>query len=359
MNNIKSKFVILLSGFLAVIAIIFQLSSCTGQSGMKFKNLTDEEVYAHLVEAIETGDRKTFDQLISRVSDINALIPYEDCEYSLLGLACKYKRLQMVEKIIRLDADLDTGKADEIFVNDALWIAVESEDLGLVKLLLSKGANPNRVQNEWGGNVLSLSCRLNHYDIAKLLIEAGAKADGTGDSGFGEYPDYPVISAVRNNNIALVQLLIDNNCTVSNDIWDGEGTVFEIAAEHSNSKMLDLLRRHATASKNEYFNIPDSMFPIPMRDGAIIPYDRYCPPEEGYAVTTYLYATNFMEIYKEQLRRAGFVDHGAVMSIDALWMYERSSDGATLVVEMCQGGDETGKVVFSIGMYVNFLSNNN
>jgi hypothetical protein len=226
-----------------------------------------------------------------------------------------------------------------------------------VKLLLSKGANPNHAQNEWGANVLSLSCRNNNYDIAKQLIEAGAKADGIGGLASGEYPDYPVIGAVRNNNIALVQLLIDNNCTISHDIVDGQGSIFDIAAENNFMEMMDLLRKHA-ATSDDYSGIPDSMFPIPMRYEQIITYDRFSPPEVGYEVTTYLYATNFMETYKEQLRSAGFVDHGAVMSVDALWMYERSSDGATLVVEMRQGEDETGKAVFSIGMLVNYLSIN-
>ena len=118
-----------------------------------------------------------------------------------------------------------------------------------------------------------------------------------------------------------------------------------------------LLRNHATSS-DDYSGIPDSMFPIPMRDGVIIPYDRFSPPEDGYEVTTYLYATNFMETYKEQLRKAGFVDLGEAMSVQSLWRYERSSDGATLFVEMRQGEDETGKVLFSIGMFVNYLSNN-
>ena len=355
----KSKFVVLFSGFMAVIATLFLSASCGGQSDAKFKNLTDEQVIEHLVQAIETGDRKTFDQLIGRVSDINALIPLdEDWQYSLLGLACKHKRTEIAEKIIALGADINTGKSDDIFVNDALWIAVENEDIGLAKFLLSKGADPNLLQNEWGVNVLSLSCRLNHYDIAKLLIAAGAKVDGPGDLGFVEFPDYPIIDAIRNNNLALVQLLIDNNCTISYHIGDGSGSIFDIAMENNNREMLNLLRKYATADEKAYFGIPDPMFPIPKRDGVIIPFYQFVPPEEGYAVTTYLYATSFMETYKEQLRKAGFVDHGAVMSVDSLWMYERSSDNATLVVEMRHGKDENGDFTFSIGMYVNYLSNN-
>jgi ankyrin repeat protein len=236
-------------------------------------------------------------------------------------------------------------------VNDALWVAVESEDAASVKRLLSKGADPNNVFTEWGATVLSLSCSRGNYDIAKLLIEAGAKADGADDMGFYEYSDYPVISAVSNDNIALVQLLIDNNCTISHHIVSGRGSIFEIAEENNNMEMLELLRKHSTTS-DDYSGIPDSMFPIPMLYEKYAPYDSFLPPEEEYVVTTYLYSTDFVESYKEQLRNAGFVDHGEVQSLSALWIYERNSDGATLVVEMRYGEDENGNFVLSIGMLI-------
>ena len=246
----KSKLFILFSGFWAAIAIIFLTASCGGTSGAKL-NLSTEEVYAALQKAIETDDQKSFDELIPYVPNMDTLyILYqeahrEDLHFSLLGFACKHKRLKMAEQIIGKGADINIGKEDEVFAYDALWVAVESEDAGLVKLLLSKGADPNNVHTEWGLTVLSKSCSLNNYDIAKLLLGAGAKADGAGDFGFSEYPDYPIVNAVRNNNIKLVQLLIDNNCTVNSNIGDSMGSIFMIAEENKNPEMVALLRKHA------------------------------------------------------------------------------------------------------------------
>jgi len=86
--------------------------------------------------------------------------------------------------------------------------------------------------------------------------------------------------------------------------------------------------------RNYYANIPDSIFPIPMRDGEVIPYDRFNPSGHGLLVGYGFSDICVMEIYKEQLRSAGFSDLGRVMSVDWLWRYDRESDGATFIVEM-------------------------
>ena len=88
-----------------------------------------------------------------------------------------------------------------------------------------------------------------------------------------------------------------------------------------------------------------------MRNGTVIPYDRFSPPEDGEITTSYIFGTSFMESYKEQLRNEGFVDEGSADWIESLWKYERAEDEATLMVEMFH---DEGKLV--INMYVNYLS---
>jgi len=200
-----------------------------------------------LIQALQSDDHPAFDRLLSQVADIDVMIPfkepgYEDKEYSLLGFACKFKRCAMAEKIVNRNADLTLGQCDEYLCNDALYVAVENEDLCIVQLLLNKGANPNQPQTESGLTVLSVSCRNGgNYDIAKLLIENGAEVDGLGDMG-SDYSIYPLMEAVQSNNIALVQLLIDNNCTV--DISDMEGaTPLSVATQNNNPQMLEILRK--------------------------------------------------------------------------------------------------------------------
>ena len=107
------------------------------------------------------------------------------------------------------------------------------------------------------------------------------------------------------------------------------------------------------ADTDLYAGIPDKGFPIPIFNGAPMPYENYYPPHEGYEVAEYVYSLDpgFLESYKAQLRKAGFDDLGKVQSVDSLWRYERSSDGATLFVEIRLGDSN-----FSIGMLVNYLN---
>ena len=103
-----------------------------------------------------------------------------------------------------------------------------------------------------------------------------------------------------------------------------------------------------------YAGIPDRMFPVPMRQGAIIPYNGFSPPEEGWIKTTYRYEdAGFSELYKQQLKEAGFVEQeGAPEGMESLWRYDRSSDEASLLVELL---NDEGR--FIISMYINYLNN--
>lgn len=100
--------------------------------------------------------------------------------------------------------------------------------------------------------------------------------------------------------------------------------------------------------KELYANIPDPMFPVPMLNGTVIPYDYFSPP--GYAWSGgYVFSDkSVMEAYQAQLREAGFVDQGEVMSVDSLWLYERDTDGATLMVEFRCGEEGSLSICMSV-----------
>jgi hypothetical protein len=107
------------------------------------------------------------------------------------------------------------------------------------------------------------------------------------------------------------------------------------------------------ALPDAYADLPDKDFPIPMIDGKIVPHDWMRPPEEHDVSTFYGYTgKDLMKSYQAQLREAGFLDQGNAGRVESLWIYERSEDGATLVVELGYNKEEKTTV---IGMYVNYL----
>lgn len=102
------------------------------------------------------------------------------------------------------------------------------------------------------------------------------------------------------------------------------------------------------SSPNSYSNIPDSIFPIPLRDGELIPYDQFTPPDYVWGVAYTYENKSVMESYKEQLLEAGFVDYGSVQSVESLWQYELPNDEGVFTVEMYSEAD-----VFTMNMYIN------
>ena len=244
-NNAMRKIIIILSVFALIAGGCGQgntkKQAASNSAYQTEKKDINQDSYMPLIKAIEANDQHAFDKLIEQIPNLDSLIQVSETDdfYSLLGYACKYKRCHLAEKLINLGADLEIGESDEYLVFDALIVAVRSQDLCLVKLLLNKGANPNRLNSEEGFTVLSLSCKLGNYDISKLLIERGAEVNGAGDTGF-DYIHFPLLHAVESDNIKLVQLLIDNNCKI--DIIDKQGeTPFTIAKRNKNQKMTDLL----------------------------------------------------------------------------------------------------------------------
>lgn len=86
-----------------------------------------------------------------------------------------------------------------------LSTAVRKLDYDIVKLLIENGA---KVDGNNGGP-LHLAVSQSNYDLANLLINSGAKVDRIGgESGF-----HHLYSAVNNNDVKMVRLLLENNAS--------------------------------------------------------------------------------------------------------------------------------------------------
>jgi len=90
------------------------------------------------------------------------------------------------------------------------------------------------------------------------------------------------------------------------------------------------------AGRNYYGNIVDERFPVPMKDGEIIKYDKFLAPGTIWGSSYWFFDLGVKEIYEEQLRNAGFVGHGQAHSIDSFWLYF----------------DDAGEPILGVTMYV-------
>lgn len=167
-----------------------------------------KDYYRSAIKAIQTDNLAELATNMKHINNVDSLIPLDsDHSYSLLGYACLYKNKPAIQKLIAMKANIDCAYSDEIFIYDALYMAICSEDYALVKQLLALGADPNKPYNEDGLCPLVASCNVNNIAIASLLLKHGAKADGVGNLG-GDYIENPLITAVMKGNKYMVQLLL-------------------------------------------------------------------------------------------------------------------------------------------------------
>jgi len=88
-------------------------------------------------------------------------------------------------------------------ISHAMQESVLSNQLDMLKFFLGKGIDINYVDGQKGKTLLETSCDSDNYDVAKYLLENGAKADGNGVS-------IPLFAAVKTGDVELVNLLISN-----------------------------------------------------------------------------------------------------------------------------------------------------
>ncbi|EEX52468.1 ankyrin repeat protein [Prevotella sp. oral taxon 472 str. F0295] len=167
-----------------------------------------KDYYRSAIKAIQTNNLAELATNMKHINNVDSFIPLDsDHSYSLLGYACLYKNKPAIQKLLAMKANIDEVFSDEVFIYDALYMAIDNEDEGLVKQLLAMGADPNKPYNEDGLCPLVASCNVNNIAIASLLLKHGAKADGVGNLG-GDYIENPLITAVMKGNKYMVQLLL-------------------------------------------------------------------------------------------------------------------------------------------------------
>ena len=201
-----------------------------------------KDYYRSAIKAIQTDNLAEFAANIKHINNIDSIIPLDSYHsYSLLGYACLYKNKPAIQKLIAMKANIDEVFSDEIFIYDALYMAIDNEDEGLVKQLLAMGADPNRPYNENGLCPLVASCNVNNIAIASLLLKHGAKADGVGNLG-GDYIENPLITAVMKGNKYMVQLLLRYGAKKGVKDETGRSPLF-YATQQKHSQIIKILEK--------------------------------------------------------------------------------------------------------------------
>ena len=201
-----------------------------------------KDYYRSAIKAIKNNNLAELAANMKYINNVDSFIPLDSYHsYSLLGYACLYKNKPAIQKLIAMKANIDEAFCDEVFIYDALYMAIDNEDEGLVKQLLAMGADPNRPYNENGLCPLVASCYVNNVAIASLLLKHGAKADGLGNLG-GDYIECPLIKAVIKGNKDMVLLLLKHGAKKGEKDEEGR-TALYYAKQQKHTSIIQILEK--------------------------------------------------------------------------------------------------------------------
>lgn len=216
---------------------------------------------SELADLIKTGSNVLLEERLS----INPAMAHAKTEQgiSLLQFAAYYRNREAVEIIKRYKGDLDVFEAATVGDVDTLRSKVKlhperlngfSSDgftlLGLaayfghpdvVRLLIENGADPNVIANNpMRVAPLHSACAASSYEIAELLIKAGANVNAKQMRGVT-----PLHSAAHNGQTKLAGLLIERGADVQAETDDGK-TPLVMAEEKGHQEIAALLRKLAS-----------------------------------------------------------------------------------------------------------------
>ena len=216
--------------------LFFHFCCCVVQS------TTPKNYYALAIAAIKANNVPALEANLKHIHNVDSLICKDsDYSYSLLGYACLYKNMSTVRKLVNAKADISCAFSDEIYIYDALYLAIDSGDLSMVQYFISLGSNVNQPYNEDGLCPLMVSVIDNNVPVAELLLKHGARANGVGNLG-GGHTFYPLMTAIENRNKAMVRLLLKYGA--SKRVKDESGdTPLSLAYRLKATDIIALLKR--------------------------------------------------------------------------------------------------------------------
>lgn len=157
-------------------------------------------------------------------------------------VAADYGKTKSVDSLIKQGVNIN---AKNMYHDCALSVAAENGYVEIVILLLQAGAEVD-IRDNYNKSPLYCAVSNDHYQVAKNLLTYGANPNFTVSKKVGGFT--PLIEAVRNSNVQMVELLINNGADVERQTYEGE-TAISYAKRYNNKSIIALLSN--AGSKNQ------------------------------------------------------------------------------------------------------------
>lgn len=166
-----------------------------------------------------------------------------------LGIACRNGDMETIKRLLA-GKDEPMAMGNDCYEFDILYTAIffDKEDVLEYALTRYKDINNRVYSDEYGLTLLTYACKLSNAKLARILLEHGINVNGC-QSPYDTYKVYPIMEAIANNNIELVQLLLEYHADL--DIKDSNGsTPLDLAKETGAKEIEDLLLQYMNNKNN-------------------------------------------------------------------------------------------------------------
>lgn len=147
-----------------------------------------------------------------------------------LGIACRNGDMETIKRLLA-GKDEPMAMGNDCYEFDILYTAIyfNKEDVLKYALTQYKDINNRVYSDEYGLTLLTYACKLSNVKLARILLEHGIYVNGY-QSPYDTYKVYPIMEAITNKNIELVQLLLEYHADL--DIKDSnDNSPFALAKE--------------------------------------------------------------------------------------------------------------------------------
>lgn len=172
----------------------------------------NKDDYTALMAAVMNDHYETVEYLVKKGAKTYYKIPDYNVFYGALDLASENANVSLMELLVANGYPINNGT-----MGSAMISAVENNKIESIKYLLNIGADPNVGYNKL--TPLEHACLQGNVEIAKILVEHGAKVDGL------EVKGKPLYNAAKSGNTDVVEYLIKKGASVNSipKYSDGSG----------------------------------------------------------------------------------------------------------------------------------------
>lgn len=191
--------------------------------------------YRGLHAAAAKGDVLELRRLVSQGVDLNQR---DGHGRTAVHIAAHGAHRDVVRELAKAGADM---KAKDSRQYDIITIAAVRDDVGMVELAISLGADPRAITSPYEGTALIAAAHLGHAEVVKVLIAAGAPLDHINNLGWTAVMESVVLGDGGKRHYDTLEALLAGGANAR--IADRQGiTPYEHARRRGFIAMVGLLR---------------------------------------------------------------------------------------------------------------------